>query len=87
MLKMQIQKDQEITRLKIENASCQTNARIDQVASAAKCCCEQNSAAIAGLQALVAKITQTVIPSSAICPEVMPRYNSWTTPTTTTPAA
>lgn len=87
VLKMQIQKDQEITRLKIENMACQTNAKIDQVAAAAKCCCEQNSAAIAGLQALVSKITQTVVPTSAICPEVMPRFNSWTAPTTTTPAA
>lgn len=61
------------------------NGKIDQVASAAKCCCEANSAAIASLQALVGKITQTNIPTSAICPEVMPRYNSWTAPTTTTP--
>lgn len=61
------------------------NDKIDQVASAAKCCCEANSTAIAGLQALVGKITQTNIPTSAICPEVMPRYNSWTAPTTTTP--
>lgn len=63
------------------------NGKIDQVASAAKCCCEANSTAIAGLQALVGKITQTSISTSAICPEVMPRYNSWTAPTTTTPAA
>lgn len=58
------------------------NGKIDQVASAAKCCCEANSTAIASLQALVGKITQTVIPTSAICPEVMARYNSWTAPTT-----
>lgn len=63
------------------------NSKIDQVASAAKCCCEANSTAIAGLQALVGKITQTTISTSAICPEVMPRYNSWTALTTTTPAA
>lgn len=63
------------------------NGKIDQVASAAKCCCEANSTAIAGLQALVSKITQTNIPTSAICPEVMTRYNSWTAPTSTTPAA
>lgn len=63
------------------------NGKIDTVAQTAKCCCEQNSAAIAGLQALMSKITQTGISISAICPEVMPRYNSWTAPTTTTPAA
>lgn len=61
------------------------NGKIDQVASAAKCCCEANSTAIASLQALVGKITQTSVSTSAICPEVMPRYNSWTAPTTTTP--
>lgn len=61
------------------------NGKIDQVASAAKCCCEANSAAIASLQALVGKITQTNVPLSAICPEAMPRYNSWTAPTTTAP--
>lgn len=63
------------------------NGKIDTVAQTAKCCCEQNSAAIAGLQTLMSKITQTGISTSAICPEVMPRYNSWTAPTTTTPAA
>lgn len=57
------------------------NGKIDQVANAAKCCCEANSTAIAGLQALMSKITQTVIPTNAICPEVMPRFNSWTAPT------
>lgn len=62
------------------------NGKIDQVASAAKCCCEANSTAIASLQALVGKITQTSIPTSAICPEVMARYNSWTAPTTSAAA-
>lgn len=38
---------------------------------------------ISALEAL----TKTVIPASSICPEVMPRYNSWTAPTTTTPTA
>lgn len=37
---------------------------------------------------LLSQITKTVIPTAAICPEVMPRYNSWTAPTTSTaPAA
>lgn len=30
-------------------------------------------------------LTKVVIPTSSICPEVMPRYNSWTAPTTTEP--
>lgn len=38
---------------------------------------------ISALEAL----TKTVIPTSSICPEVMPRYNSFTVPTNTTPTA
>lgn len=41
--------------------------------------------AVTCLQNTVAGITQTIVPASAICPEAMPRYNSWTAPTT--PAA
>lgn len=32
-------------------------------------------------------ITKMVVPKDVICPEVMPRYNSFTVPTTTAPAA
>lgn len=42
--------------------------------------CLQNQ--VAALQGL----TKVVIPTSSICPEVMPRYNSWTAPTTEAPA-
>lgn len=34
-----------------------------------------------GMQAIFNSITKTVIPKDAICPEVMPRYNSWVAPT------
>lgn len=78
---------EQILEGKLREQGLVLNGKIDTVAQTAKCCCEQNSAAIAGLQALMSKITQTVIPTSVICPEVMPRYNSWTAPTTTTPAA
>lgn len=37
---------------------------------------------ISGIQGVLAAITKTVIPKDVICPEVMPRYNSWTAPTT-----
>ena len=40
-------------------------------------CMQQNLATLNGL-------TKTVIPASSICPEVMPRYNSWVAPTTDT---
>ncbi len=32
-------------------------------------------------------LTKTVIPASSLCPEMMPRYNSWTAPTASAPAA
>lgn len=35
------------------------------------------------LQTVVNGITKTIVPKSAICPEVMPRYNSFTVPTAT----
>lgn len=36
------------------------------------------------LQAVFNGLTKTVIPTTSICPEVMPRYNSFTTPTAPT---
>ena len=42
--------------------------------------------AIAGINTTLGTITKLVIPKSAICPEVMERYNSWVAPTTTTPS-
>lgn len=73
VLKMQIAKDQEINQLKLNNVA-QTSANGLQSAGAA----------IANLQSVVNQITQLVVPQSAICPPVMPRYNSWTAPTDTT---
>ena len=46
-----------------------------------------NSNSITALQNCCNSITQLVVPKSAICPEVMPMYNSWTAPTTTTTGA
>ena len=41
---------------------------------------------LAALRQVVDGITSTIIPQTAICPPVMPRYNSFTTPTDTAPA-
>ena len=41
--------------------------------------------AIQSLQNTVNHITNIVIPISAICPEAMPRYNTWTAPTAEAP--
>lgn len=38
---------------------------------------------IACLKNTVCRITQTIVPASAICPQPMPQYNSWTAPTGT----
>lgn len=57
--------------------------------------CEQkvynatNTSALACLQGQVAQLaslTKVIIPATSICPPVMPQYNSWTAPTTTTGA-
>ena len=76
---------EQIMQSKIDNCCCQMGSRIDAVAQAATCGIQQNSAALAALQAAVGKITTVVIPKDAICPEVMLRYNSWTAPTAQAP--
>lgn len=40
---------------------------------------------IAALQNTVCGITKTIVPSSAICPQPMPLYNSWTAPAAAAP--
>ena len=42
---------------------------------------------IAGMMGTIGKITNTIVPMSAICPTPMPQYNSWVAPTETKPAA
>lgn len=78
-----IQKTQELENRLIR---AELNNRIDQ------CCCQTNNgltmlnSAVAQLQSTVGSITSTIIPQTAICPPVMPRYNSFVTPTDTAPA-
>lgn len=40
---------------------------------------------IACMQNTLSGITKTIVPTSAICPQPMPLYNSWTAPTATAP--
>lgn len=64
----------------------QLNRRIDQ------CCCETNgrlndlNTRVYGIGRTLDSITTTIIPQTAICPPVMPRYNSFVLPTDTAPA-
>ena len=86
VLEAQQKKDGEIADLREKLVRAELGARIDAVAAAATCGINGNSAAIAALQNTVNGITRTVIPRTAICPEVMERWNSWTAPTNQAPA-
>ncbi len=76
---------EQLIQSKIDNCCCEMNGKIDRVAQTASCGIAQLNNAVAAINATLGNITKQVIPTSAICPEVMPRYNSWTAPTT--PAA
>ena len=58
--------------------------KIAAVASTANAGISNLGTSLAALQATVAGITATVVPKSAVCPEPMSQYNSWTAPTTAT---
>lgn len=46
-----------------------------------------NSNSISALQNCCNSITKLIVPKDAICPSVMPEFNSWTAPTTPTTGA
>ena len=58
--------------------------KISAVAQSATNGINNLGSSLANLQATVASITSIVVPRTAVCPEPMPLYNSWTAPTTTT---
>lgn len=59
----------------IDDCCCRTNGRINDLTNQVR-----------GIGRTLDSITSTVIPRTAICPEVMPRYNSFVTPTDNAPA-
>lgn len=63
-----------------------TAGKIESLANVTTCSFNAVNSAIANLANTVSGITKCVIPTTAICPEVMPRYNSWTAPTADAPA-
>ena len=77
---------EQLIQAKIDNCCCQMNGKIDSVAQTASCGISQLQNAVACINNTLSGITSTVIPQTAICPPVMPRYNSWTAPTDTAPA-
>lgn len=60
--------------------------KVNEVATVTKCNLDQINCSIVALANTVGGVTKTVIPTTAICPEVMTRYNSWTAPTAEAPA-
>lgn len=59
--------------------------KINEVATLTTCQLNQVNSSITALANTVSGITKCVIPATAICPEVMPRYNSFVAPTSSTP--
>ena len=86
VLEAQQAKNSEIADLREKLIRSELGAKIDSVAQTCGCGIAQLNNAVASLQNTVNGITQTIIPQSAICPPVMPRYNSYTAPTDTAPA-
>ena len=70
----------EIADMRVREA--QTQGQIAMVASNATNGINSLQGQIACLRNTVAGITRTVVPRTAVCPEPMPMYNSWTAPTT-----
>lgn len=89
------QKDAKIAQLQAELA---TNAKISEVYALLRARDQEQDKKMAELEkksavteallaqqtALLGQLTKTVIPATSICPEMMPRYNTWTAPTTGT---
>ena len=86
VLESQMKSNAEIADLREKLVRSELGAKIDSVAQTCGCGIAQLNNAVASLQNTVNGITQTIIPQSAICPPVMPRYNSYTAPTDTAPA-
>ena len=71
----------------LASLSLNNERRISTIEGQVSCLAQATNTAIAGINNTLSTITKTVVPKDAICPEYMPRYNSWTAPTTTTQGA
>lgn len=60
--------------------------KVESLANVTTCSFNAVNTAISNLANTVNGITKCVIPATAICPEVMPRYNSFVAPTADAPA-
>lgn len=66
---------------KMDTSAAVTNGQFNSLNQTLACI----SASVNNLTNRLNSITQEIVPSSAICPEPMPRYNSFTAPTTLRP--
>lgn len=64
---------------KINEVALTTKGRFDNLDNTISCLAGQVNSNTTRLN----NITKSVIPTDVICPDVMPRYNSWVAPTTT----
>lgn len=62
--------------------SLNNERRISGLEGQVSCLAQATNTAIAGINNTLSTITKTVVHKDAICPEYMPRYNSFTVPTT-----
>lgn len=76
----------EIAELREKLVRSELGAKIDNVAQTCGCGIAQLNNAVAGINNTLNQITHLVVPRTAICPEVMERYNSWVAPTAVAPA-
>ena len=79
-------KNSEIADLREKLVRSELGAKIDSVAQTCGCGIAQLNNAVAGINNTLNQITHLVVPRTAICPEVMERYNSWVAPTAAAPA-
>lgn len=86
VLEAQQAKNSEIADLREKLVRSGLGAKIDTVAQTCGCGIAQLNNAVAGINNTLNQITHLVVPRTAICPEVMERYNSWTAPTAAAPA-
>lgn len=70
----------------LASLSLNNERRISTIEGQVSCLAQATNTAIAGINNTLSTITKTVVPKDAVCPEYMPRYNSFTVPTTTTTA-
>lgn len=86
VLEVEMKKNAEIAEQREKNVRLELGAKIDSVAQTCGCGIAQLNNAVAGINNTLNQITHLVVPRTAICPEVMERYNSWVAPTAAAPA-